>query len=286
MTTEFDVSRARFRLKKFARRAAVITGRMIRTIDPPDTRCVRVLTYHRFEGSRLDPCSIDLPTFNRHLDWLSDHCGVITSKTFADVLRGTRYVPKRAVMITIDDGHASVARYALPALASRAMRAIIFVCPGLIEAECAHRDNTERKFMDWKQLADAHDAGHEIAPHGFTHRSLGRMPISEALDEIERSKHLLERRLGIRTPFFSLPFGTRLDYSEALLDVLRHCGYRFCFTSKHGACDARSDMLRLPRLKIEGGAEGDLFPHIVRGCMDHWSFVDTFFYGFQQRGRL
>ncbi len=285
MTGDYDVSLARYRLKKVARHAAVTLGRAFRAISPADSRCIRVLTYHRFEGSRLDPCSIDLSMFLHQLRWLTQQCHVMTPASFAAAMN-TSDAPERGVLITIDDGHASVFKYALPALASFGIRAVIFVCPGLIEAESAGKGESNRAFMGWEQLADARAAGHEIAPHGLTHRSLARMPLSEAAQEIEQCTALLQRRLGVKTLYFSLPFGTRLDYSEALLGVLRSYGYRYCFTSMHGYCRPRYGTGLLSRLKIEGTAGLGLFPHIVSGCLDHWSIVDRYFFAFQQRGRL
>jgi peptidoglycan/xylan/chitin deacetylase (PgdA/CDA1 family) len=40
--------------------------------------------------------------------------------------------PVSAVLISIDDGHDSVAMYALPALKRRGLKAALFVCPGLV----------------------------------------------------------------------------------------------------------------------------------------------------------
>jgi hypothetical protein len=52
----FDVSPLRFRLKKAARRAAIGLGRVLPRPATPGDRGIRVLTYHRFGTSRLDPC--------------------------------------------------------------------------------------------------------------------------------------------------------------------------------------------------------------------------------------
>ena len=91
---------------------------------------------------------------------------------------------------------------------------------------------------------------------------------------------------GATGPFFSFPFGTRADYSSALAGELLARGFRYCFTATHGRCLPRTRSVLLPRIKIEGGNEEDLFPDIVRGCLDHWRFVDGALYALQQRGRM
>ena len=78
MSHSFDISPARYRIKKIARRAAVAMGGLLRAVDPGDVQCIRVLTYHRFEGSPLDPCSVDANVFSEQLRWLNEHCEVST----------------------------------------------------------------------------------------------------------------------------------------------------------------------------------------------------------------
>jgi peptidoglycan/xylan/chitin deacetylase (PgdA/CDA1 family) len=282
--TGFDISPRRMRLKKIARRAAVQIGRALKSTDGRDPGAIRVLTYHRFGSSGLDPCCVDVQTFEEQLDWLSAHCTVLAPGRFEAVMSGRLPVPEAAVLISIDDGHESV-EHALAALDRRDLKAVLFVCPGLIEG-CRETAQPYGEFLGWQRLGDAAAKGHAIGVHGYSHRSLGRLPLPEAVAEIEQATDALAERLGIRTPFFSFPFGTRADYSAELAQVLAERGFRYCFTSTHGRCEPDSGRVLFPRIKIEGGNEADLFPHIARGAMDHWRFVDHALYHLQQRGRM
>jgi peptidoglycan/xylan/chitin deacetylase (PgdA/CDA1 family) len=302
---DFDISPARMRTKKLARRAAVATGRVLRSLgglgassaqlsagagSRPTKNAVRVLTYHRFGRSPLDPCCIDPAHFEEQLDWLQANADVLSPAQFEAVMSGCGPAPQDAVLITIDDGHASVATHALPSLDRRGITAVLFVCPMLV----GHGDRSRRQahppahggFMDWHALAAAKAKGHVVAPHGHSHRSLGRMPLAEALHEVDQAVAALQAHLDESSRFFSFPFGTRADYSPALADALAHRGFRYCFTSSHGRCLPGAGSVLMPRIKIEGGEEQHLFPHIVRGCMDHWRLVDTALSFLQQRGRM
>lgn len=282
----FDISPSRLRIKKVARRLAVGLGRSLPRRRKLGDGSVRVLTYHRFGESRLDPCCLTPQAFGEQLDWLTDHANLLTPDRFDAVMQGKQAAPADAILISIDDGHHSVATHALPALDRRGLKAVLFVCPALVDSANSLDDSAER-FMDWKALAAAAASGHTIASHGYSHRSLGRLSLSDAVDEIERAGAMLVDKLGgSGDPFFSFPFGTRADYSTALADRLAERGLRYCFTSAHGRCLPRPDSVLLPRIKIEGGNEQDLFPHIVRGCIDHWRFVDSALFLLQQRGRM
>lgn len=272
----FDVSPLRFRLKKAARRAAVGLGRVLPRPASPRHRGIRVLTYHRFGTASLDPCCVAPADFEAHLDWLDEFAAVLGPQDFDAVMTGRRPAPPDAVLITIDDGHASVASHALAALDRRGMKALLFVCSALVGND---------GFMGWRHLAEATDAGHVVASHGHSHRSLGRLSFDEALHEVDEAGAALGR-LGPSAPFFSFPFGTRSDWSARLVEALQDRGYRYCFSARHGSCRPGAQAAPLPRIKIEGGAELDLFPDIVRGCLDHWRLVDDAFFSLQQRGRL
>lgn len=286
MSTSFDISKTRFRTKKLARRIAVFIGRIIRLWPQTHTPCIRVITYHRFGYSALDPVCVAPENFREQLAWLRTNATILTPRHFELIMSGQCVAPKNAVLITIDDGHKSIFDHALPALDEQHISAVLFVCPGLIEAVAARDRIVPATLANWDDLKQAHAMGHEIAPHGMSHRSLGRMPFSNAIDEIRTAKTLLNTRLGVRTPFFSFPFGTLADYSTSLASALEAEGFRFNFTSTHGRCLPGTPTTLLPRLKIENGEDKNLFIHIVKGYMDHWCIVDRLLFPFQQRGMM
>ena len=283
--TPFDISPSRFRAKKLVRRLAVGLGRRIGPPSSPATGAIRVLTYHRFGHAPLDPCCLDPDAFDWQMAWLAAHANVLTPEDFDHVMSGRRPAPSNSILITIDDGHASVEEYALAALDRHGFKAVLFVCPSLCD-DAAVADGVDSAFLGWSALARAVSSGHTIAPHGHTHRSLGRMPLADAIREIEAARTALADHLRISGTFFSFPFGTRADYSDALADALSERGFRYCFTSGHGRCIPQQRSVLLPRIKIEGGSELDMFPDMVRGCIDHWRFVDAACSLLQQRGRM
>ena len=72
-----------------------------------------------------------------------------------------------------------------------------------------------------------HGAGHEVASHGWEHRSLLRMTAAEFLDDTRRSKDILEQItgeavLGYRAPTFSI-----VRRTAWALDVLEELGFLY-----------------------------------------------------------
>ncbi len=286
MTSSLEISPLRFYLKKQTRRFVITLSRFIQLRSKPPVNCIRVLTYHRFGDTTLDPVCVKPEEFDQQLTWLKNNTCILSPQQFVLVISGEQPLPPRSVLITIDDGHQSVIDFAIPILAKHNIGAILFVCPGLIEPKVPGEQALEPILASWDDLKRAKTLGHQIAPHGMSHQSLGRMPLSDAVAEIKAAKALLKTRLDIQTPFFSFPFGTLADYSTALARELENEGFRFNFTSTHGICVPEMPTTLLPRLKIEGGENLRVFGHIVQGHIDLWRFIDRLFFPFQQRGKM
>lgn len=275
----YSISSVRWHLKKAARCAAITLSKLLSDVDTNPT--LRVLTYHRFNGGKLDPVAINSDDFEAQLQWLVNNVDVLDANEFISVLNGSRRLSRNAVLLTVDDGHKSFFEVGYPLLMRYGVPAIVFVCPGLV-------NNVENvgEFMSWTELLTVLNGGILVSSHGFSHISLGKMSLSDAEDEIVAAKFEIIRNLNVNTPFFSFPFGTRSDYSGALADILHQHGYYYCFTSTHGACMPRSNLNLIPRIKIESGETLRMFIDSVMGHMDIWRHIDNSAWYFQQRGRF
>lgn len=78
---------------------------------------------------------------------------------------------------------------------------------------------------DHPQLVrDIHDAGHEVATHGFSHQEVYDLTPAEFRDEIRRSVDLLEDLTGQKVIGYRAPYFTITDRSLWALDILREEG--------------------------------------------------------------
>ncbi len=246
--------------------------RGLRRSDPS----VRVLTYHGIGDVRRNPFYLDRGQFELQIAYLAEHRLVLSLDDLDAYLAGRRGVPRGAVVVTIDDGLRSLHRDALPILRDHGVPAVAFVSPGLLESTAAAnpQEAQDEPFLSWKELEAVQAAGIEIGSHGFSHRSLGVLPAPEAEEEIRRSRAVLEQRLGCRIRAMAYPYGTRPDFNAGTRSALERAGYRFAFTSQHGAITPGSDPLVLSRIKVEGGDSISLFRRLTIGGMDAWRVVD------------
>jgi peptidoglycan/xylan/chitin deacetylase (PgdA/CDA1 family) len=88
------------------------------------SRRLAVLAYHGID---------DAAGFERHLDHLRRAASPVSLEDVLDAVARRRGLPRRAVLITFDDGDRSVLDVAMPMLADRGMPAVAFVVAGLLD---------------------------------------------------------------------------------------------------------------------------------------------------------
>ena len=95
-------------------------------------------------------------------------------------------------------------------------------------------DITKIGFISWEQAREMSSAGLEIASHGLTHRSLTRVPFKDAVEEIRRSKEIVEHNIERPCLHFAFPFGSKYDYNASLINYVKESGYESCLLNVHG----------------------------------------------------
>jgi peptidoglycan/xylan/chitin deacetylase (PgdA/CDA1 family) len=134
------------------------------------SRKLAVLAYHGIE---------DVNLFARHLDLLSEAWHPVSVDEVIRAATGRGALPRRAVLITFDDGHRSILELGMPLLVDRGFPAAAFVVAGLLDGDLPH----------WTAEV-SHLVGGEVN-EGRTRplaliRSLKQMPNEERLATIRR----------------------------------------------------------------------------------------------------
>jgi peptidoglycan/xylan/chitin deacetylase (PgdA/CDA1 family) len=153
-----------------------------------------------------------------------------------------------ALLLTFDDGYASLAEYAYPLLADLGFTATTFLVTDYIG-----KTNTwdvrytwrRLRHLDWPQIEQWRARGFDFGSHGATHRRLTWLDDASAAEELGRSRETLVRRLGADAGrAVAYPFGA---VDARIERVAGAAGYEMGFGGVKG--DA-TDRLHLPRVPV------------------------------------
>lgn len=159
------------------------------------------------------------------------------------------------VIITFDDGHASNAELALPALRARAMSACFFVTTGFV--------GQRPGYCSWNQVRELSSLGMHVGGHGHSHRFLADLDDAQLRTELGQSSDLLHRHLGIRPRQMSFPGGR---YDARAVDFARRLGFEVLYGSVPGALSTTGARGRrvLPRIAVRPGMSLSTFTAYAR----------------------
>ncbi len=217
-------------VKTAVRRVAKAVDRLR---PPPDG--VTILIYHRVGGHT--PTSVDLPTaqFADQIDYLAEHCRVVTLDTAADLLSADPAdlvdadvpaddpsagdVPANGapsdgaassaddrpiVALTFDDGTADFVDEALPVLDRHRVPVTYYLATDFIERQLPFPNDGLP--MTWAAAAEAVASGLvAVGSHTDTHALLDRIPAIDAAAELDRSIERIRERLDVDPHHFAYP---------------------------------------------------------------------------------
>lgn len=217
---------------------------------------VPILCYHRFGGA-ANKMSVSPGNFAAQMEWLSKNgYHVIKLSQLMGFLQGKAPLPKRSVVITIDDGYESTHRHALPVLKKYNFPATLFVYTDFIGAGDA---------VTWPQMQELVKSGLvDIQAHSKSHRNLIERQPGESDERYRQNleaearvpREVLEKRLPIEVRHYAYPYG---DSNEAMLDILARQKYTMAVTVNPGGNGFFAQPMMLRRTMIFGDHDIEAF---------------------------
>jgi len=191
---------------------------------------VPVLLYHWVGAGTGLAWDISPERFAAHLDELKAlGFETVTLRELYDFQDGKGDLPRRPVVITFDDGDATLYRTALPLLRERGMRADVFLVESFIRDEPSDRfvwmrDEKPLPMLIWPEVVEmTRDGTFEVHSHSLTPPQLAYIPIEAAREEIMQSRQRLSQRLGWEVEFFAYPAHS---LNGDVIQAVEDAGYR------------------------------------------------------------
>jgi len=211
---------------------------------------VPVLSYHHFSLDRADKLTVTKSTFEEQMKFLKDRgYRVITLDQLFDFLEFKGQIPKKSVVINIDDGWRSTYDITFPILKKYGYPATLFVYTDLIVGS--------EKTLSWDLIQEMANNGMDIQCHTKTHRRLTTIDQKESFKEyfeaIEKElsacEAMIKKKLNKEVKYLAYPYG---DTNPLVIELLKKHGYRGAFTIKRGGNPFFIHNYRLNRSMIYG----------------------------------
>lgn len=199
-----------------------------------------VVMYHQLstDYNALNDYVIHPDQFQQDINYLQQNgYTTVTTSQILDFVHNNVPLPEKAVLITFDDGSASVYDYAYPILAESNMSAVLNVLG------YASDDYTQYGHLSWEQISELHSSqvfeigNHTYNLHGdptsnrFGIKIRQGENLQDYAQKITADITLLNQKLyencNITTNIFAYPYGVSSDSSQQILEDI---GFDIIFT--------------------------------------------------------
>ena len=222
---------------------------------------VPILVYHTFGINCRSSLCMPAKAFDEQMAYLKSHgYRVISLRELVGFLQLEKAIPKKAVVITIDDGYRSVYDIAFPILQKYGFTATLFIYTDFV--------NIPKSSVTWAQLQEMKSNGFEVGSHTLSHCNLTKKLENENeevyLKRVEKelvlSKKMLDEKLNQNTIALGFPYGA---YNRTILAISEKAGYKLALSVKKGGNPFFADPLT-PPADPDTGQRSGLFCQEIR----------------------
>lgn len=208
---------------------------------------IPVLTYHDFvKENPQNNMQINEDVFRKEMKYLHDHhYKSLTLKDIECFINDKCKLPKKSVLITMDDGWKNELLIAAPILKEYNLNATIFYLG-------ENYDGKNENFMDKNDLEKLKKEypNIELANHSYS------LHYEDAylLDQKDISKDLKKMNKVNKSKYYAYPYG---KYSKEYIKALKQENYSLAFTfgpdEKHRKLTKEDNIYEIPRLNMSNG---------------------------------
>jgi len=169
---------------------------------------------------------------------------VLPLSELAELIRAGKKLPRRAVVLTFDDGYENNFSQAFPILKASGFPATFFVSSERVG---------KPGYMNWEQLYVLRDTGLDIQSHGMSEDYLPNVPADRQRYEIFESKRVLAERLNKPIDYYAYSIG---GFNESIREMVIAAGYKGAVATNRGL-HRRPDAYEIRRIKFSDRDNSD-----------------------------
>lgn len=240
-------------------------------VRPPASGVV-VLIYHRVGGGSGTQVDLSPQAFDEQMAWLAGTGRVVSLDAAVELLAAP--APGAAapaaspvddpVVVTFDDGTADLADVATPILERHGVPATVYLATKFVDEGITFPDDGTP--LSWPAVRDMAATGLvTFGSHTHGHVLLDRLPPARAVDELDRSRRLIEDEVGAPAHHFAYP--KAVAASPEVEPLVRERYRSAALGGNRPNPFGRTDVHRLTRTAVQVSDGNEYFVRKARGGM-------------------
>ena len=199
--------------------------------------------------------------FDRILVWLKANTDVMDVESLLAAKRSSGMRP--AVALTFDDGHKDNLDHAMPIARNHGLSFTVYIPTGVIERDpralLRFRSTLRQKTADfevlsWDDAARLIEGGCSIGSHTWDHPMLSHLPDEGIRFQLEASRDLIRKRLGLSRFGMAYPYGKfGRNVDRRVVSLTESAGYSYGLCVEHRAVAPDDSRFQIPRFILNSG---------------------------------
>lgn len=201
---------------------------------------IPILMYHSIIYEKGNILRVSKENFRKQMKYLKDNnYTTLTLDELYNYMITGKLLPKKPIIITLDDGYADNYTNAYPVLKELKLKATVFVITNTIDSE--------KNFLTSKQIKTMDSNNIRIESHTASHEHLTKISYKDNLKTMISSKSKLEKLLNRKINYIAYPYG---EYNENTIKAARESGYKLAFSTEYGFIDKNDNIYSLGRIFV------------------------------------
>jgi len=115
------------------------------------------------------------------------------------------------------------------------------------------------KILSWEEIKEMRKHNISFGSHSMNHVILTKLPLHEAAYQINKSKRVIEEKLGEEIHSFAYPNGSAEDFNREIVNLIEDSGYSCACTLIPGSNKTNADIYALRRYCVTEGMSTGFF---------------------------
>lgn len=199
--------------------------------------------------------------FDRILGWLKANTDIMDVESLLAAKRSSDMRP--AVALTFDDGHKDNLVHAMPIAQKHGVSFTVYITTGVIEQDpralsrfrhTLRQKKADFEVLSWDDAASLIEGGCSIGSHTWDHPMLSHLPDAGIRFQLETSRDLIRKRLGLSQFGMCYPYGKfGRNVDRRVVSLTESAGYSYGLCVEHRAVSPNDSRFQLPRFILNSG---------------------------------